>query len=524
MLRCSPGRRITDPFASSPIQAFDLWIELCKPDQFTLEQEHKAFIFTHLLPTVLSKDANNQSAAIKAAKLTLPILLTSEYRSSAEYKKFLSSVITEYMPRLRADLEEIHDWAHIWCLFLMVCQKDVAKSIQINAFLAVAESGFRSPLIANRTKSFVCWRKLIEVFGSEGQLLYPKKIKLIIMPLTATPSKTPELASAKFDCWIYLINHISTDLCVDPHLCLIPYLLFCFGPIGDTPLLGHKQNLPATYPGKLYVEIRLPVVLALITLLGPPTLSIQALIKERKLPETRPSMDMVRCFPNCRSEIIYSCAEATILIYNVHNISLNQQAALTRNLWENLFALIDTEDQLLKAMVLVLESVQALIQLLNTSSPAHKMAIPIIMRSLAVSPLAKKSRGVDTITDYSVMVMRLLIAAHKLINNQILEENFNAIMLNFEKIVLNTNKLAFLNGLCAEVMKVPGSNNDFRIWTMVWQEFLVHAQEIPLKFLAYGLEEHFEQMVSCFIISPTLIKMENRIQSNWIDRVHFFPL
>lgn len=443
---------------------------------------------------MLSKDANIQRAAIRAAKLTIPLLLSSEYRNMAEYKKFLSNVIIEYMPLLKSQLESINDWAHIWCLFLLVCQKDVAKSVQVNAFLAVAESGFRSPNIANRTKSFVCWRKLIEVFGNEGQLLYPKKIKLIIMPLTATPSKTQELASAKFDCWAYLMNHISTGLCEDPLLCFTPFLQFCFGPIGDTPLVSYKQNLPATYPGKLYTELRLPVVLVLINLLGPLNELTASLMRDRNLPYNRPALDIVKAFSYCRMEIVYSCAEATMLIYAAHNLTPHLQTVLTRNLWMNLFQLFNSDDQLLKSQILVVESVTAIVRT-PAMNPNHSVAIPIIVRCL-IAPVSASNRSVETLIEYSAMLVKLMIVCKNQLTDQLLDECFKSLQLTYHKIVLATNKTAFIDRLCKEVIRTTGCFNDLRIWLRVWRNFAVHLEEIPSVYLNYGLQEFFDGMVS----------------------------
>lgn len=473
-----------------------MWLKIIETPDFRLKPDHFDFIFTCLLPSTLKPQLRRD--AIKALNQTVPLLQKLDYRGHPRYKEFLEKSISTYMPKVKEDIEKIPEWAHIWCLFLTVVRNDMARSIQINAFLSVAESGFRSSNIEMRTKSFVCWRKLIEIYASEGQLQHRKRVRLIAVPLQTTASKNLDLATAKFGCWWYLINSISPEASEDHTKCFIHFLNFCFGPLNDLPLEGYFKNSTAVSPGKLYNELKLTVIVALIRVLGPSIPLIGTLKLDRPMDDLDAQFNAAKVYPICRREIIHCCAEATILVYSLRKLTSETQLAITKNIWDNLFALIKHDDKLTKGIVLVIAAVTAIINI--SSDPQHKAISPCIPMIFEAIKAAKFSlKGAQMLTEFSLNIVTGLNAATKAMERPVIEKYFDALVVaNFQTIHMLDNKVHFVVALAKEVMNLQ-KKGSFVIWSLVWTKVICVLDKsisIQPEFVKFGLENHFNEMVS----------------------------
>lgn len=115
--------------------------------------------------------------------------------------------------------------------------KEILRSAPlINRFLTIVEQGFRSVNMEIRAEAFLSWRALIEIFSRNNELLAPKRIRLVCIPLKASQSKTAVIAVSKFQVWWYLICTIHANLDEFIETIIQPFLVFCFGPINATPL------------------------------------------------------------------------------------------------------------------------------------------------------------------------------------------------------------------------------------------------------------------------------------------------
>lgn len=471
-----------------------MWTKVIESPQFQLKPGHFGFFFRELLPSALNESVRME--AIRAIKATVPHLHTLDYRNDVNYKAFLDKSITEYMPKLKADIENIQEWATIWCLYLTVVRKDMARSIQINAFLSVAESGFRSNNIEMRTKSFVCWRKLIEIFASEGQL-HNKRVRLITVPLQTTASKTVELATAKFSCWWYLVNSICPDSSEDHTKCFNSFLNFCFGPLNGIPLDGYVKSSTAVSPGKLYTELKLTVIVALIRIIGPANSEVLSLKLDRPMDDLKPVLNPGKVFPLCRRELVHCCAEATVLTYSVAKLTKAKQAVLTKNIWDNLFAMVKLDDKITKTTILIEEAVCVIIQL--SSDPPRKAlshCIPVFFQAARDAKFNLK--GAHTLTEFSLSMFRTLIAATKVLEDDTVEQCFNDyIDSSFKGIILLDNKINFVAALAKELMQDKAKSN-FTIWSLMWSKLLCGLDKgipIHMEFLQFGLENYFNDLV-----------------------------
>lgn len=476
-----------------------MWAKVMECPDFKLKPDHLDFIFTHLLPSALHKDESVRNEALKALKETVPLLQKLEYRNHPKYKEFVTQSVSDYMPRLKGEIERNPEWALIWCLYLTVNQKDMARSIQINAFLSVAEAGFRSSNIEMRTKSFLCWRKLIEIFANEGQLQHTKRVKLITVPLQTTASKNVDLATAKFACWWYLVNSISTEMCEDPTRCFVHFLNFCFGPLGELPLVSYVKNSAAVSPGKLYAEMKLTVVVALVRIMGPASPATAAMRLERQMDDLRPKLNMSKVFTMCRREIIHSCAEATVLVFSVYKLGMDKQLALTKNIWENLFGLIKQDDKMMKSLILTMEAIKGIVHICtDPQRRALSAAIPIVFEAITAAQFNLK-KGAQLLTEFCLIMIGGLSAASRVAEKAAIEKCFQELVVaHYKTIILLDNKVNFVTALAKQVQKETTSEGSFVMWSLVWWNLVCKLEKnlpILLDFLKYGLENHFNELV-----------------------------
>lgn len=144
------------------------------------------------------------------------------------------------------------NWRHIWALLVRLLNKVILKSATvINRYLAVVEAGFRSDNLSTRADAFLCWKVLIDIFAMNNELLSPKRMKLVCIPLKSSQSKTAAIAVNKFLVWWFLMCKINHKL--DDYMATIvePFMLFCFGPLNVMmPSLSHQKEAA---PGKTYV-------------------------------------------------------------------------------------------------------------------------------------------------------------------------------------------------------------------------------------------------------------------------------
>lgn len=478
-----------------------MWNQILKFEEKSLKLKPQTveFVFTYMLPTVLHKDPVIRGKALKAVKDTLPLLLQSDYRSNPAYQSFLKNSIADHMPKLKNEIDSNTDWPTIWCYYLTVIQKDMVRSTQINTFLSVAEQGFRSSNSDVRTKSFQCWQKLMEIFANEGQLQAPKRLKLIVLPLVATASRNVELATAKFSCWWYLINNVSTENCEDIQMCFLPFLNFCFGPLNDTPLSSYASPAQALSPGKLYEQMRLPVIVALIKVLGEAYPVVYELKMNMEL-EMKMQMDIGKVFAKSRRELVHCCAEATVLIYSAYTVTARQQGALIRNVWQNLFALFKQDDQLTKSIILTMGALKALVQLCSDKErKAIRPAVQIVFETLAGANFHLK-KGAEFQIDYGRQMLEGLIYAAPLMDKAESKANLfkKFITDNFNGMILADNRANFVNVLGKVLIEDVPTECDFPMWCMVWDMVIkldkIHPMQLQL--IQFGLEKFFNNMVS----------------------------
>ncbi|XP_058065615.1 telomere-associated protein RIF1 [Anopheles bellator] len=286
--------------------------------------------------------------AIDTFEAAMPYFETIDTIEIPAWPTLRAIVSTQYTSLLdKARNENDPDWHRIWSILVRLLHRDVCQgSTIINIFLSIVEAGFRATEFSIREQAFDCWRLLVEVFARHRQINFPKRMRLICIPLKSSKSKTELIALKKFDIWWFLLTQLRDhlDTCVDT--IFEPFIYFCFGPTFKTPLCYYfdESFKEMGAPGKTYQSVKQLSAIALINLLGPaPEVTKQLLMLK--------SGNGVSALPFCCSEqgmsisaqlfttkaklLIDSCTECTVLLAQMTHLDYLE---LNRCLWRNLLS------------------------------------------------------------------------------------------------------------------------------------------------------------------------------------------
>lgn len=221
-----------------------------------LDEPRLRLYFIHVLPLMFDADGALQLSAIATIEAMLPHMPASSYDQLPDWPAFKDAISEQYCRQVN-ELRDRHNsqWHSVWSILVRLIHRDILRSATlINRYLSIVEQGFRNPNLRVRAEAFLCWRVLVEMFAQHGELLAPKRIKLVCIPLKSSQSKTEAIAVNKFAVWWYLMSEVRDRLVDYTDSIVEPFLVFCFGPLGIQPLIGLGQTAtsPVTAPGKTY--------------------------------------------------------------------------------------------------------------------------------------------------------------------------------------------------------------------------------------------------------------------------------
>lgn len=179
---------------------------------------------------------------------------------------------------------------------------------------------------------------MIDNFALDNQeLATARRIKLLCIPLNAKNSKTELIALTKLEVWWHLIIKLYKDIAKFATPIISQFLNYCFGPLGDTPLLSAKFEIVAS-PGKRFYKTKLVAVDALYQLIVKRE-DIQTVctpILEEKLPNS--ISDAV--FQECSKSIIHSIGEAILILGQHTDEEMKNRFRIGKQLWTSLMTYI----------------------------------------------------------------------------------------------------------------------------------------------------------------------------------------
>lgn len=165
------------------------------------------------------------------------------------------------------------------------------------------------------------------------ELATSRRIKLLCVPLIAKNSKSELIALTKLEVWWYLITKLYPNILKFAEPVITQFLNFCFGPLGDTPLLSTKVDVIAS-PGKRFHKTRLVAIDALLQLIVQKQEDRKAfpLTLEERLPH--PIVEEL--FKDCYKAFLHSVGEAIIIIVQLNEIDVKDREEVIKVLLRNL--------------------------------------------------------------------------------------------------------------------------------------------------------------------------------------------
>nr|CAD7425811.1 unnamed protein product [Timema monikensis] len=189
----------------------------------------------------------------KVAMVEKCCTILQDEKSSSKDKLEALTELKGYIP-VMVKLAEMSspDWDRLWCFSLDILRDFIQKKEChgiLNELLVVVEKAFKATDTHTRMNAFTCWQYLITKFLSNSMDDLDRKVKLLLMPLTASNTKTPELTRKKLDVWWHLVRRLEgrTDYL---ERVVVPFLNYCFGPLKETPFPSYQKTPLLGSPGK----------------------------------------------------------------------------------------------------------------------------------------------------------------------------------------------------------------------------------------------------------------------------------
>lgn len=254
------------------------------------------------------------------------------------YKKILQDTYSARMCLLVASFYP--DWANLWNSSIELLGRDLHRGAGlINNLLSVEEKAFKSSDTNIRRQAFYSWKLLVDNFALDPlELASARRIKLLCVPLIAKNSKTEVIAFAKFEVWWHLIVKVYNDLPKFVTSVLGPFLNFCFGPLGDTPLLSSTLEIVAS-PGKRFPKTKLASLDALLQLLAAKEANFGVFVPV--LEERLPYAVTTTTFEESYKTFTHSVFEALLILGQFEEKEVPNRKRIGGLLWRSLLSKIE---------------------------------------------------------------------------------------------------------------------------------------------------------------------------------------
>ncbi|XP_016985385.1 telomere-associated protein RIF1 [Drosophila rhopaloa] len=241
----------------------DLLASSCKSSgliatSFT-DDELVEFWLGDILPLMFDADRKIQDCAVAALAEALVALDVSAIHSARCWPQIRSEFVNKYTT-LIGEMRDAKNsnWHKIWTLLVQIMDEDLLRGcVYINKFLALVELGFRNPDNGVRSEAFLCWRVLIKIFAAYDELASVKRLRLLLIPLRTSQSRSSHVSGIKLRVWWYLLTCLDLELPKSFDSAVEHFLAFMFG--------GGPRNLPSGLAHNYQTarELALPCLVAL---------------------------------------------------------------------------------------------------------------------------------------------------------------------------------------------------------------------------------------------------------------------
>ncbi|KAH8284851.1 hypothetical protein KR054_001897 [Drosophila jambulina] len=259
----------------------DLLASSCKSSgliatSFT-DDELVEFWLGDILPLMFDEDRKIQDCAVAALAEALVALDVSAIHSA----RCWPSIRTEFVNKYANLIGEMRDaknsnWHKIWTLLVQIMDEELLRGcVYINKFLAVVELGFRNPDNGVRAEAFLCWRVLIKIFAAYDELASGKRLRLLLIPLRTSQSRSSHVSGIKLRVWWYLLTCLDKELPKSFEGAVEHFLCFTFGGGSRNLATGLAHNYQTAR------ELALPCLVSLWTVEH--SEALQRLMRELRL-------------------------------------------------------------------------------------------------------------------------------------------------------------------------------------------------------------------------------------------------
>ncbi|CAD1476498.1 unnamed protein product, partial [Heterotrigona itama] len=302
--------------------------------------------------------------ALKLLQQALATNMISHVRTklTSTWNQYVATLQSTYCKRMLLLVSACElDWATQWNVSIQFLGVDLHRGAGlINNLLSVEEKAFKSTDTVTRRQAFLSWKLLVDNFALDPlELATPRRIKLLCIPLNAKNSKTELIALTKLEVWWHVIIKLYKDISKFVNPVITQFLNFCFGPLGDTPLLSSKFDVVAS-PGKRFFKTKIVSMDVLCQLLVKKQENHTTQILEERLPH--PISDAI--FQECYKSIIHSVGEALLILSQLTDAEMKNRYQLGKILWTSLIAYIQ-ESKIAVKENMYKDMIQVVIELTN---------------------------------------------------------------------------------------------------------------------------------------------------------------
>lgn len=126
---------------------------------------------------------------------------------------------------------ESGDSLRIWSFLIQAFGTELHDSVALlNELLKIEESALKSKNPAFRQRALEHWRFIIDCFALNPAVLNnSKRIKLVLVPLKSTDTRTVDFSKTKIELWWHLLERLGADAVSRFQEVTSPLLTFCFG-------------------------------------------------------------------------------------------------------------------------------------------------------------------------------------------------------------------------------------------------------------------------------------------------------
>ncbi|KAH8415819.1 hypothetical protein KR222_001484 [Zaprionus bogoriensis] len=249
-------------------------------------EELVQFWLGDILPLMFDADHSVQCSAVAALAEALVALDVAVIHGAKCWPQIRGELVDNYTTQIGAMRDAKNkNWHKIWTLLVQIMDSELLRGCSyINKFLAVVELGFRNSDNGVRSEAFLCWRVLIKIFAAYNELAAGKRLRLLLIPLRTSQSRSAHVSSIKLRVWWYLLTCLDVELPKSFDKAVECFLSFLFGGGSRNTATGLAHTYQAAR------ELALPCLVALWQLEPASSDALQRIMRELRLePLTQPS-------------------------------------------------------------------------------------------------------------------------------------------------------------------------------------------------------------------------------------------